>query len=68
VATTEGFGRLISGVIGPSFIPFVLSSFGVGAVYVLVGSVALVSACVVLVFGRETRGLTLEESAATDDS
>ena len=45
-----------------------LSSFGVGAVYVLVGSVALVSACVVLVFGRETRGLTLEESAATDDS
>ncbi|MGA2969424.1 MAG: MFS transporter [Acidimicrobiales bacterium] len=68
VATTEGFGRLISGVIGPSFIPFVLSSFGVGAVYVLVGSVALVSACVVLVFGRETRGLTLEESAAADDA
>jgi len=63
VATTEGFGRLISGVIGPSLIPVVLSNFGVGAVYSLVGSVALIAVVVVAVFGHETRELTLEESA-----
>jgi putative MFS transporter len=64
VATTEGFGRLISGVIGPSFIPVLLTNHGAGAVYVLVGVVALIAVVVVAIFGRETRGLTLEESAA----
>ena len=63
VSTTEGFGRLISGVIGPSFIPVVLSDLGVGAVYALVGTVALIAVVVVALFGRETRGLTLEQSA-----
>jgi len=63
VATTEGFGRLISGVIGPSLIPVVLSNFGVGAVYSLVGIVALIAVVVVAVFGHETRHLTLEQSA-----
>lgn len=65
VATTEGFGRLISGVVGPSFIPVVFSHFGVAGVYSLVGTVALIAVVVVAVFGRETRGLTLEESANT---
>jgi putative MFS transporter len=63
VATTEGFGRLISGVIGPSFIPLLLSGEGVGAVFMLVGAVALVAVVVVIFFGRETHGMTLEESA-----
>lgn len=63
VATTEGFGRLISGVAGPSLIPIVLSNYGVGAVYSLVGSVALIAVVVVFVYGRETHGLTLEQSA-----
>ncbi len=63
VATTEGFGRLISGVAGPSLIPIVLSNFGVGAVYSLVGSVALIAVVIVFIFGRETHGMTLEESA-----
>lgn len=63
VATTEGFGRLISGVAGPSLIPIVLSNFGVGAVYSLVGSVALIAVVIVFIYGRETHGLTLEQSA-----
>lgn len=63
VATTEGFGRLISGVAGPSLIPIVLSNFGVGAVYSLVGSVALIAVVIVFIFGRETHGMTLEQSA-----
>jgi putative MFS transporter len=68
VATTEGFGRLISGVVGPSLIPVVLSNLGVGAVYSLVGSVALIAVVVVAVFGRETKGLTLEQSADLTDT
>jgi putative MFS transporter len=63
VATTEGFGRLISGVIGPSFIPVLLAHDGAGAAYALVGSVALFAMVVFAVFGRETKGLTLEQSA-----
>jgi MFS transporter, putative metabolite:H+ symporter len=63
VATTEGFGRLISGVVGPSLIPVVLSNLGVGAVYALVGSVALLAIVVFALFGRETRALTLEQSS-----
>lgn len=68
VATTEGFGRLISGVAGPSLIPIVLSNFGVGAVYSTVGSVALIAVVVVFFFGRETHGMTLEQSADADSS
>jgi putative MFS transporter len=63
VATTEGFGRLISGVLGPSLIPVVLSNFGVGAAFSLVGAVALIAVVVLAVFGRETSALTLEQSA-----
>lgn len=40
-----------------------LSNFGVAAVYSLVGTVALIAVVVVAVFGRETRDLTLEQSA-----
>jgi putative MFS transporter len=63
-AMTEGFGRLISGVIGPSLIPGLLTAAGVGAVYTLVGAVAIVAAVVVAIAGRETRGLTLEQVTA----
>lgn len=63
VAATEGFGRLISGVVGPSLIPVVLDNFGVGAVYSLVGTVAMIAVVVIAIFGRETRHLTLEQSA-----
>jgi MFS transporter, putative metabolite:H+ symporter len=60
-ALTEGFGRLLSGVIGPSFIPLLLAAGGVVAVYSLVGAVALVAVAVVALFGEETRGRPLEE-------
>ncbi len=65
-STTEGFGRLIAGVIGPACIPIVLDNFGVGAVYTLVGTVALVAMGVLVVCGHETRGLTLEQSSTPD--
>ena len=57
---TEGFGRLLSGVIGPSFIPLLLAAGGVAAVYTLVGAVALVAVVIVAFFGEETRGRPLE--------
>jgi MFS transporter, putative metabolite:H+ symporter len=57
---TEGVGRLISGVAGPSLIPLLLAAGGVVAVYSLVGAVALVAVVVVFCFGEETRGRSLE--------
>lgn len=68
VATTEGFGRLISGVIGPSLIPTMFSHFGVAGVYSLVGTVALIAVVVVALYGRETKGLPLERSATADQT
>jgi MFS transporter, putative metabolite:H+ symporter len=57
---TEGFGRLLSGVVGPSLIPLLLAAGGVVAVYSLVGAVALIAVVVVFCFGEETRGRPLE--------
>jgi MFS transporter, putative metabolite:H+ symporter len=57
---TEGVGRLLSGVVGPSLIPLLLAAGGVVAVYSLVGAVALVAVVVVFCCGAETRGRSLE--------
>jgi putative MFS transporter len=57
---TEGVGRLLSGVVGPSLIPLLLAAGGVVAVYSLVGTVALVAVVVVFCFGEETKGRSLE--------
>jgi putative MFS transporter len=57
---TEGVGRLFSGVLGPALIPPLLSTVGVGAVYVLVGGVALVAVVTVVLFGQETKGRRLD--------
>jgi MFS transporter, putative metabolite:H+ symporter len=60
---TEGVGRLMSGVVGPSLIPLLLAAGGVVAVYSLVGAVALIAVVVVFCFGEETRGRPLEAIA-----
>ncbi|MGI8752120.1 MAG: MFS transporter [Acidimicrobiales bacterium] len=60
-SATEGFGRLLSGVIGPSLVPPLLDAAGVGSVFLLVAGAALVAVVAVLVLGSETRGRTLEE-------
>lgn len=58
---TEGIGRLFSGVIGPALIPPLLDAVGVGAVYLLVGGVALVAVVTVALFGEETKSRQLED-------
>jgi putative MFS transporter len=63
-AVTEGVGRLLSGVIGPSLVPLLLAVGGVVAVYSLVGVVALVAVVTVAVFGVETKGRALEAITA----
>lgn len=62
-AATEGFGRLLSGIIGPALVPPLLAVGGVSSVYLLVGAVALVAVLTVAVFGEETRGRALEAIA-----
>lgn len=59
-AATEGFGRLLSGIIGPALVPPLLAVGGARSVYLLVGAVALVAVLTVAVFGEETRGRPLE--------
>jgi MFS transporter, putative metabolite:H+ symporter len=59
-SVTEGFGRLLSGVIGPALVPVLLVAGGVVAVYALVGVAALVAVVTVALFGEETRGRPLE--------
>jgi putative MFS transporter len=63
-SVTEGVGRLLSGVIGPSLVPLLLDAAGVGAVYLLVGAVAIVAVVTVAIFGEETKGRTLEAITA----
>lgn len=60
-SATEGFGRLLSGVIGPAFVPPLLAVGGVVAVYGTVGVVAILAIVVVATLGRETKGATLEQ-------
>lgn len=62
-SATEGFGRLLSGVVGPAFIPPLLAVGGVVAVYGTVGVVAILAIVVVATLGRETKGATLEEAS-----
>jgi putative MFS transporter len=59
-AATEGFGRLLAGIVGPALVPPLLAVGGVTSVYLLVGAVALVAVITVAVFGEETRGRSLE--------
>lgn len=58
---TEGFGRFISGIIGPAVFPLLLASGGVLAAYSVVGAVALVAVLAIVFLGGETRGRSLEE-------
>lgn len=65
-SATEGFGRLLSGIIGPALIPPLLAVGGVAAAYGLVGGVALLAVVTVAVLGEETKGQTLEHIAQLD--
>jgi putative MFS transporter len=61
--STEGFGRLLSGVVGPSLIPPLLAAVGVGAVWVLVAAAAVVAVATVALIGTETAGRGLEATS-----
>lgn len=63
---TEGVGRLLSGVIGPSLVPLLLAAGGVLTVYSVVGVAAVVAVVVVAAFGQETKGRALESIPAPD--
>ena len=60
-AATEGFGRFLSGIVGPAIIPPLLAVGGVAAVYGVIGTVAAVAVLTVALFGEETRGRSLEQ-------
>ncbi len=66
-AVTEGVGRLLSGVVGPLFVPLLLAAGGVVAVYTVVGVAALIAVLTVARWGTETRGRPLEAITAPSE-
>jgi putative MFS transporter len=65
----EGICRFLSGVLAAYYIPFIFDRFGVDGVFWIVAVVAAVSMLPMIVLGRETRGLSVEETgmATADD-
>ncbi|MCL4319480.1 MAG: MFS transporter, partial [Firmicutes bacterium] len=63
VALTEGVGRLLGGALAPYIMALVLANAGISRSFDFVAVVATVGALSVATFGRETKGLALEERA-----
>jgi putative MFS transporter len=59
-ATVEMVARLLGGVIGAYTFPVIVAQQGLGAAFYIVATVTFIGVAVMAVFGRETRGKTLE--------
>lgn len=62
----NGLGR-VSAIIAPYLVAWLLTNFGVVAVFVVLGGFLTVCALILLIFGIETRGRTVEEMTVIDD-
>lgn len=51
----------ISGILSPYAVAYLLTSSGVTGVFILLGATALVTAIIILVFGVESRGASIED-------
>jgi len=56
----SSFGR-IGGIIAPIAIGFMLPIYGFSGVFTLITSILMIGAFVILIFGKETKGKSLEE-------
>lgn len=59
-ATVEMVARLLGGVVGAFAFPIVVAKNGLGTAFYAVAAVTFVGVIVMAIFGRETRGKTLE--------
>jgi putative MFS transporter len=62
-STVETIGRFLGGVVGPYFVPTVFLAIGLAATFRLIALVGVLGPLVVLFWGRETAGRTLEEAS-----
>jgi putative MFS transporter len=64
----EGVCRFLSGVLAAYYIPYIFDRFGVEGVFWIVGVVAAISMIPMIVLGRETKGMSVEETGATTEA
>jgi MFS transporter, putative metabolite:H+ symporter len=63
-ATVEMVARLLGGVVGAYMFPSIVAKQGLGTAFTAVAIVTFVGVAVMAIFGRETRGKTLENIEA----
>jgi putative MFS transporter len=59
-ASVEAIGRTLGGIVGAAYMPILWHSAGLGFSFGLIALVSAVAVVVMLAFGQETRGLSLE--------
>lgn len=59
-STVEAVARTLGGIVGAALVPIVWHTMGLGSSFLIIAAVAVVSLTVVALWGRETRGMTLE--------
>jgi putative MFS transporter len=64
-ATVEAVARTLGGIVGAALIPLAWHAYGLGTAFLIIAAVAIISSVVMLIWARETRGLTLEAIEAS---
>jgi putative MFS transporter len=59
-ATVEAVARTLGGIVGAALMPLVWHLYGIPVAFTVIAGVALVSVVIMVGFGHETRGMTLE--------
>jgi putative MFS transporter len=59
-ATVEAIARTLGGIVGAALMPMAWHHYGIPTAFLIIGGVSTLSLLVMTLFGRETRGLTLE--------
>ncbi len=59
-STVEAVSRTLGGIVGAALMPVAWHTMGLGPSFLIIAAVAVVSLTVVALWGRETRGMTLE--------
>lgn len=59
-STVEAVARTLGGIVGAALVPLAWHAMGLSDTFLIIAGVSVVSVAVVLSFGRETQGLTLE--------
>ncbi|MDA8049498.1 MAG: MFS transporter [Rhodospirillales bacterium] len=62
-STVETIGRFLGGVVGPYLVPVIILTIGLSGIFRLIAIIGVIGPLVVLLWGKETAGQTLEEAS-----